>query len=215
MTAALPLRQRVFSIWDAVSTPSAVNVAVSVVIAAVFATAIAALTLASTPTYSSRATLAIDQPAEIAKSADTGVIEKLDRLRLKYAGLVGTLPIERRVADATGLPLRDVRNRIVAQVGPESLLLHPTATADNAEQAGKMADALARVITSYAAEEQTRDGIPSNQRFVFEVVEGADRAVKIAPTSQTATALAAMGALFGLAVSYGVIQVLTANRRLG
>lgn len=214
MTAALPIRQRVFSIWDAVTTPSAVNIAISIVLAAVFAAVTAGLALSATPTYSSSATLAIDQPDAIARSADTGVIEKLDRLRLKYAGLVDTLPIERGVATATGTSVDDLDGHLSARVGPESLLIHPTATATKAATASDLANALARELTTYAANEQARDGIPAEQRFVFESVEPADRADKISPTGQSATALAALGALFGLGVAYVVLQVLTANRRL-
>jgi capsular polysaccharide biosynthesis protein len=214
VTAALPIRQRVFSIWDAVTTPSAVNVAISVVLAAVFAAVTAVVTLSATPTYSSSATLAIDQPGAIARSADTGVIEKLDRLRLKYSGLVGTLPIERGVAASTGISVDDLDGHLSARVGPESLLIHPTATATKPATASRLADALADEITKYAASEQVRDGIPNDQRFVFEAVEPADHATKISPTAAAATALAALGALFGLGVAYVVLQVLTANRRL-
>ncbi len=54
------------------------------------------------PVYSSKAILLMDQPGAISLDSGDGVVLKLSRLRLKYAGLVGTNAINAAVAHNVG-----------------------------------------------------------------------------------------------------------------
>jgi capsular polysaccharide biosynthesis protein len=204
----------VFTIWDAVVLPSTRNLVVAAAIAVAVAAATASGVLLASPTYQSRVTLAIDQPTAIARSADSGVIEKLDRLRLKYAGLVDTAPIAGEVSGDLRLKLDDVRDRVSVGIGPESLLLFPTAQGDSKVEAERLAQAIADRLRSYAADEQERDGIPTDERFVLEQIEPATSGDKIAPTKRAAVALGGFAALVALGGAYVGLQLWTARRRL-
>jgi capsular polysaccharide biosynthesis protein len=205
---------RVFSLWDAISLPSTVNGAIAIVVAAVVAGVTAALVLAAAPTYESRATLAIDQPEAVAKSPDTGVIEKLDRLRQKYVGLAETTRILAPVSSRTDTPVGDLRRDTDVVVAPESLLLFPTARADTQRAAQRRAEALADAVVAYADREQADNGIPSADRYRFSVEEGASAATKISPTNRSAVAGAALMAIAAFGAAYVVLQLSSARRRL-
>lgn len=204
----------VFSLWDAVSLPSTRNAAIAMAVAAAFAVLAAVLVLASAPTYQSVATLAIDQPRAVQDSPDTGIIDKLDRLRLKYAGLADTAPVLDPVARELGVDLGDLRDDTTVVIGPQSLLMFPTATAETERGAERRAQALADAITDYADAEQARNGIPAADRYRFTVIENASDADKVSPTSRSAVAAAAMAAILAVGVAYVVLQLATANRRL-
>lgn len=204
----------VFSLWDAVSLPSAVNAAIAIALAVVFAGITAGAVLLTSPTYESQATLAIDQPSAVAQSPDTGIIDKLDRLRLKYAGLADTQPVLGPVAAELGMPLDDLRDESTVVIGPQSLLMFATATASDEADAERRAQAFAEGIAAYAEREQTRNGIPETDRYRFTVIEDASGASKVSPTARTATAAAALAAMAAVAIAYVVLQLATANRRL-
>jgi capsular polysaccharide biosynthesis protein len=203
-----------FSLWDVISLPSTRNAAIAMALAAGFAVLAAMLVLASAPTYQSRATLAIDQPRAVQDSPDTGIIDKLDRLRLKYAGLADTAPVLDPIARDLDVDLGDLRDDTTIVIGPQSLLMFPTATAGDERDAERRAQALADAIAEYADAEQARNGIAAAERYRFTVIENASDADKVSPTSRSAVAAAALAAILGVAIAYVVLQVATADRRL-
>jgi uncharacterized protein involved in exopolysaccharide biosynthesis len=212
-TTALSPR-RVFSLWDAISLPSTRNAVIAMVVAAIFATLTAGLVLAGPAVYQSEATLSIDQPEAVAQSVDTGVIEKLDRLRLKYSGLAETAEILDPIAKQTDATLEELRSDTDVVVGPQSLLLFPVARASTEAVARERAGLLADAIASYADREQAQNRIPDAERYHFTVVEPASSPDKISPTSRGAVAGAAVAAVFALGLVYVGLQLLTARRRL-
>jgi hypothetical protein len=214
-TTTTSFERRVFSVWDAVSLTSFRNGAIAGVIAAIVAIAAGVGVLLSPATYASRATVSIDQPAAIASSKDAGIVEKLDRLRLKYAGLADTNAITRPAATTTGLTLKEVRDHTVVVAGAQSLLLFPTATGDSRRGAERLAGALAESLVHFANLEQARAGIAPDERYELTVIEAASDATKTSPSSNIAVAAAAFAALLTLGSAYVVLQLATARRRLG
>jgi uncharacterized protein involved in exopolysaccharide biosynthesis len=213
-TTTTSFERRVFSLWDAVSLTSFRNGAIAGVVAAVVAIVTAIVVMASPATYESRATLSIDQPRAIAASPDAGVVEKLDRLRLKYAGLADTDAITGPVSRATGVSRADVRDHTGVYAGPESLLLFPTATADTERGASRLASTMADALTRFADREQARAQVGPGDRFHLTVIEPASDPTKVSPTSRIATAAAAFAALVSLGLAYVALQLATAKQRL-
>ena len=213
-TASDATPRPVFSLWDAISLPSTRNAAIAMALAAGFAAVAATIVLLGPPTYQSQATLAIDQPRAVQDSPDTGIIDKLDRLRLKYAGLADTALVLDPIARELGERVGELRDETVVVVGPQSLLMFPTATADKERDAERRAQALADAIATYADDEQARNGIPAAERYRFSVIEAASDANKVSPTNRSAVAAAALAAILAVGVAYVVLQLVTANRRL-
>jgi len=216
LTAPTPLvsPRRVFSLWDAVALPSTRNAVVAMVVAAIFATLTAGAVFAGPAVYQSQATLSIDQPEAVAQSVDTGVIEKLDRLRLKYSGLAETAEILEPIAKSTNTGLDELRRDTDVVVGPQSLLLFPVARASTDADARRRAGLLADAIATYADREQAQNRIPVTERYKFSVIEQASAPDKVSPTSRSAVAAAAVAAVFALGLVYVGLQLLTARRRL-
>jgi len=206
--------RRVSSLWDAVSLPSSRNAAISIAVAAFFAMLVGVLSLVASPTFESRATLSISQPRALAESSDVGVLDKLDRLRLKYAALAETLPITRAVAARVNVSTDAVRDDMRVVVGTESLLMFPTADASTPAAARAGAQVLAEEIVRYADREQDSAGVPAAEQYHFAVIEPARTADKISPTTRTAVAAAFFSAVVAVGIAYVALQLLTARRRL-
>jgi capsular polysaccharide biosynthesis protein len=206
--------RRVSSLWDAVSLPSPRNAAISIAVAAFCAMLAGVLSLVGSPTYESRATLSIGQPKALAESSDVGVLDKLDRLRLKYAALADTLPITRPVAARTHESPDAVRDDTTVVVGAESLLMFPTAHASTRTAARESAQVLAEEIVRYADRVQQRAGVPAAEQYDFSIIEPARTAKKISPTTRTAVGAAVFSAIVAVAIAYVALQVVSARRRL-
>jgi hypothetical protein len=164
-------------------------------------------------TYESRAVLAIDQPLAIAASDSGGIVEKLGRLRGKYAGLVRTNVIAEPVAERTGQPLATVRGDLSAYADDTSLLLAVAAHSTNPAMARTLAAAAAEEIVGYADAEQQRYSIPKAQRFVFEVVVPAGSARSVTPERSRQLRVGALGLVVGGFLVYGALELLAAERR--
>lgn len=204
----------VLGTWDAITLPSPRNAAIAIAVAAICATIVGVVSLLGAPTYESRATLAISQPRALAESQDVGVLDKLDRLRLKYAALARTLPITQPVAERIGVSTDDVRDDMHVAVGGESLLMFPTARAGAEDEARQGAQVLAEEIVRYADREQARAGIPAVERYEFTVIEPAQEGDKVAPTSRTAIGAAFFAALVAGGAAYVVLQLRSGRDRL-
>lgn len=127
------------------------------------------LALPGGPVWQSRATLLIDQPQAIAVSQDPGIIEKLSRLRFKYAGLVGTADFADLVDDPTA-EAGDAQ--LLASVPPDSLLLHVGARGDRDTVQG-LSDAGAAALIDYVDRELNELELAPEQRFTLTVVSPA------------------------------------------
>jgi hypothetical protein len=164
-------------------------------------------------TYESRAVLSIDQPLAIAASASAGIVEKLGRLRGKYAGLVRTNVIAQPVAERTGQPLATVRGELSAYADDTSLLLAVAAHSTTPVMAKTLAAAAAEEIVGYADAEQQRYSIPKAQRFVFQVVVPAGSASSLTPTRSRQLRIGAIGLVVAGLLVYGALELLAAERR--
>jgi capsular polysaccharide biosynthesis protein len=161
----------------------------------------------STPTYTSQALLEIDQPQAIAASSDEGVVAKLGRLRLKYAGLVRTQVFSGPVAEQLGLPPGLVAGSLYALADQQSLLLAIGARTHDPDKARLIAQAASQYLSTYVRDEQTRNGIPAAQQITFNIATPATAAHQIAPTRRREVLVAAFvfifaaGAVAGLALA--------------
>lgn len=162
-------------------------------------------------TYSSQATLLIDQPRAIAASGDEGVVAKLSRLRYKYAGLVTTTRVAGPAAQATGLSEGAASGRLFATVDPTSLLLAVGSRGSDAASTRRLAVAAADALVGYVRSEQERAGIPARQRLTLSVVVPAGPARQISPTLRREAVIGLLAALVALGVVAGV-AALSARR---
>lgn len=178
--------------------------ALCVVVAVAAAAVAAAVVGLRTPVYESTATLSIDQPRAIAVSADAGVIDKLSRLRMKYAGLVSTVAFAKPVADHFGRNPVDVSHQLFARAVGDSLLIDVGAHASNETTSRELAGAAAAELIAYVDKEQTSNGIPREFRFSFSIVTAAAGGHRISPDVKSIagaaglTALVVFGALLAL-----------------
>lgn len=185
------------------SRPSPRRVVAAAATAVVAAGVAGAFTGEAGATWRSTVILDVDQPLVVAAAKDPAVLDKLSRLRFRYAGLVGTYRVARLVAQDVGRDVGDVRPRLVATALPTDLLLRLAATGGSADEAQRTAAALATVLVAYVEQEQRDDGVPADQRVELEVVDAAGDAER-----EPARARAALVAvLVGSAAAAGVLRV--------
>lgn len=130
---------------------------------------VAAFTM-SDRTYESSATVAIDQVQGIAVAEGPSILEKLSRLRVKYAGLVGTRTFSEPVAERAGVTPEAVTRALFSEVPPVALIMTLGARADDAGTAQAIAQGAADHLVAYVAAEQEQAQIPPAMRFEFRVV---------------------------------------------
>lgn len=130
------------------------------------------VTVAGPDVYQSRATVLIDQPVAISAAPFEGTLQKLDRLRFKYAPLLTTKVMRDPIVAAAGVP-RDHIVSIVAAPRQSSLLVDVFAKADSPAEARRLADAGAAQLSTYVQAEQEKIGVPEAQRFAFVAVDPA------------------------------------------
>jgi capsular polysaccharide biosynthesis protein len=203
-----------WTLWDALSTFSFRNLVFAMVLGVLAAGGGAAVGLSQKTLYSSNANLLIDQPKQIADAQNEGVIHKLALLKIKYVDLATTPSITRPAAEQLGLSEGTVAASVQAVTSPADLLLVTVAQSGNASQATRIANAVALSIANYADSEQERIGIPSADRYRFVLVQQASAAAKVQPKLSRALQAAAGLGVLGLALSYVILQLLTADVRL-
>lgn len=164
-------------------------------------------------TYESHAVLAIDQPLAIAASGSGGIVDKLSRLRGKYAGLVRTNVIAQPVATRTNQTVGAVRGALTASADATSLLMTVGARSTDRALAGRLATAAAREVVDYAAAEQARVSIPKAQRFSFAVVVPASAPVSVTPQRSRQVRVGFIGLVLGAALVYAALELLATERR--
>ena len=210
MTAERPDGQT--SGWAQALTFSPVNLAVALVVAFLVAGVGAVALLGQEVKYGSTATVAVDQPLVIATGGDR-VIDKLARLRAKYAPLMRTDTMTVPLAEELGVTPARVRDALRTTAPPDSLLIQVRAvTADRADSQ-RFAQAAAEFLADYVEQEQEADDIPAEARFEMVVVDAARRATRTSPDQRRGIAVAAVAGLIGGAVAYVILQLVRPRPR--
>src|SRR5690348_3715371 len=149
----------------------------------------AAIFLTRPAKYQSTATLAIDQPSLIA-TGGSGVLDKLSRIRAKYAPLLTTDVMADPLAKQLGTTPQAVRSSLSTTTPGVNLLIAVTATRGSRAQAQAFAAAAATELATYATDDQTRAAVPANEQFSIVVVDQARPGTKTAPDRAQAIAIA-------------------------
>ena len=164
-------------------------------------------------TYVAYASTLLDQPDAIAASQDAGVVDKLSRLRLKYAGLVHSDAVQAQAAITVDATRDDVQGRAIARLDPNSLLLQIGAAEPTQAKAVKLANALASALAGYVDREQAGARIAPTDRVTLEVVQPARSAVKALPTTRTKLTSAVGTALVAFVLVAAVLDVMRRRAR--
>lgn len=132
--------------------------------------------------YQASAATLLDQPTVLAASKDAGVVDKLSRLRLKYAGILRSDAVVTPVAAKLGLPAGTVSGSMVTGNDPTSLLLFIGARSSTPEGAVALANALAQELAAYVRKEQLV--LNPRDRLALTVVAPARGGVQLLPTTR-------------------------------
>jgi capsular polysaccharide biosynthesis protein len=160
------------------------------------------------PTYVASAATMLDQPLTIAQSQDAGVIDKLARLRLKYAGILRSDAVVNAAATSAGVSRDTVAATEVVRVDPGSLLLYVGASGTRASQAVRVANALASALSGYVTREQRSAQIAPRDRVELTVVAPARHAAAVLPTSRQKLLTGLGTGLLAFVLLAGVLDVL-------
>jgi len=193
--------------------PGLLSLVVAFVVALGAAAAGFALVSQRTPSYYAAAATLLDQPSAIAASQDSGVVDKLGRLRFKYAGIVRSDTVVDAAATDLNLPPATVAGRIVTLADQDSLLLFIGATAGSGAEAQRTANELAQQLTSYVDQEQSDARIAARDRVSLRTVAPARSAQKVSPTNRQRDTAALGAGVAAFAVALGVADVLRRRRR--
>lgn len=167
----------------------------------------------SSPTYVAQAGTMLDQPLTLAQVQDAGVVEKLSRLRLKYAGILRSDKVVEQAAEAVGRSRDDVADTVFARLDGNSLLLYVGATSDDEEEAVALANALASALRDYVTAEQRNALIAASDRISLDVVQPAHDATPVLPTARQKLVAGFSSGLVAFVVLGGVLDVVRRRRR--
>jgi hypothetical protein len=176
--------------------------------AALLAGLAAAVTLRAPEQYEATTILVIDNPLALATSGDDGTVNKLDRLRGKYATLAATQAIAAPVAEELGVGPGAVIERTEVFASPSTLGLVVVGRGGTADGATSMADAMADGIVDYVEAEHEANAVPAEDRFTFTVVQPAQSARKSSPSNDRALDSAVLTFGFSLVAAYVILQLL-------
>lgn len=163
--------------------------------------------------YSSTTVMMIDDPYQLATAGDSGQLLKLDELRVKYAGLIGTDVIADPVATELGLRPSQVIGAVVPQVSGVSLLMGVRATWSTPRMAQRLSSAVADAVTHYVQAQDVAFHIPAVDRFTFDTVNPASPALPTGPSPFKAATIGVAVAVLCFVLAFVVTQ-LVRNRRL-
>ena len=141
-----------------------------------------AVTHRHNPTYRSTGAIAFDQPLLVAQSTNSGIIDKLSRIRANYVGLARYDVVVDAVAKQVQLPRSRVAPKIFTAADRSSLLLIVGAQAGDAPTARRIATALANELVVIAQQQQAK--IPEKDRVIATVVIQPRTSVLISPTKR-------------------------------
>lgn len=186
---------------------------VAAVLISVSAGAIAYLVVAQrTPTYLAVTGTLLDQPKAIARSQDAGVIDKLSRLRFKYAGILRSDSVVDPVAARLHLSRGAVAASIVSKGDTGSLLLFVGAQAASSDGAVQLSNQLSQQLAAFIVKEQHDNAIAPIDQVSLEIVAPARGATMVAPTTRQRYLTTVGAALATLVVALGVADLLRRRR---
>jgi hypothetical protein len=189
------------------------TVVVAVAIGLIAGTVVAGRVAARPPIYGASALVQLDQPT-LLETGGSQVMSKLNRLRDKYALLVGTDTILVPLASALGVPIDRLRGRVSAEAPfGDSLLISVDGRTSSASDAVLFANAAAEQMSRYADVEQSALAVPVAGRYRIMTVNAARAALKETPTGRQ---VLSSGAVFGLvvaALAYVGLELFQRRRR--
>jgi capsular polysaccharide biosynthesis protein len=156
------------------------------------------------PTYSSAAAIALDQPSLLAKSASTGVIDKLAALRVVYSGLAKTDAVMQPVADELGLSRGAVAAATFTRVPPASLMFFVGAQGSNQAQTQRIAVAFVDRLQQFVVQQQVTNNIPPDLRVTATVVIAPRTSVQVSPTERKRVTIGIVAGLVALILIAGI-----------
>lgn len=184
------------------------NLTLAFGVAALLAGSAAAITLRAPEQYEATAILVIDNPLALATAGDDGTVNKLDRLRGKYATLSATRAIAAPVAEELGVGPGAVIGRTEVFASTSTLGLVVVGRGSTADGATSMAGAMADGIVAYVEEEHEANAVPTEDRFTFTVAQPAQFARKTSPSTDRALDTAVLTFGLSLVAAYVVLQLL-------
>lgn len=191
-----------------------VHVLALALVAAVLAAGVGILAVDLRPAaYVANAAAALDQPLTLSQSQDAGVVDKLSRLRLKYAGLVRSDDVVVPVAQSLGLSRGAVAGAVVTRQDPDSLVLFVGARAATAKRSMQIANALTAELQRYITREQSGNGIVPKDRISLRVLVPARFALQVAPTRRQKTIGGVGAAVVGALLVVGLAELPRRRRR--
>lgn len=158
----------------------------------------------ATPVYESRAVVILDQPLAISESFNAGVIDKLVRLRSKYAALMATSDFINQVSADSGLNQFQVAGGLAVDVSQPSQVMVLVARSKNPAIATRVVQSAASVLVGYVAKEQADAKIPTKAQFSVRIIRAGGQAAKVSPTTKRSLRVA------GFAASFAVLLILAA-----
>ncbi|MHB1710024.1 MAG: YveK family protein [Acidimicrobiales bacterium] len=200
-------------VWRALRARPLAGAVSGAVLGVVLAVVSAVISLSGPTVYTSTTVMLINDPLALATAGSEGQLLKLDTLRYKYSGLVGTDAIAIPVAKKLDLPVGQVFGSVTAQVPLSSLLMDVVATWPTPSEAALLSQAVANQVTAYVHMEDVTNGIPPKDRFTFTTVDPASNPTPSGPSPYHAATLAIALAVLGLLVGFAGTQ-LVRNRSL-
>lgn len=195
------------SLWDSAFRFNTANFVAAIIVALVVAALSATIVLTRPAKYESTAAVAVDQPSLIASGGDR-VIDKLARIRVKYAPLlrtdVMTVPLAKELSTTPG----NLRSTLSAATPADNVLILVKATTGSRSQSQTYAAKAADFLSKYAKDEQARDSVPANLQFQLVVVDQARPGTKTDPSPSRALAVTVVAGLIALALAYVALQLL-------
>ena len=195
------------SLWDTAFEFNRANFVAALICGVLVAALAGAFVLTRPAKYESTATIAVDQPALIASGGDR-VIDKLQRIRVKYAPLLKTDVMTQPLAKELSTTPANLRSTISATTPADNVLILVKATTGSRSQSQNYAAKAADFLASYAKDEQVRDSVPASQQFQLVVVDQARPGTKTEPSQVRAFAFALVAGLIALGVVYVALQLL-------
>ena len=183
------------------------NLTLAFVVAAFLAGLAAAVALRAPEQYESTAVLVIDNPLALATAGDDATVNKLDRLRGKYATLASTRAIAGPVGDDLGIGPGAVIGSTDVFPSPSTLALVVVGRGSTADRATDAATAMAEGIVEYVEEEHEANAVPPQDRFSFTVASPAVVARQTSPSTERAVDVGILTFGLSLVAVYVVLQL--------
>jgi capsular polysaccharide biosynthesis protein len=194
--------------WRGFGTLAPLSLAIAALLVVIAAAAGYEVAARRAPTYVAYAATMLDQPLSVAQSQDAGVVDKLARLRLKYAGILRSDAVVDAAAPTAGVSRDTVAATELVRVDAGSLLLYVGASATRSSQAVKVANALASALSGYVTREQRSAQIAPHDRVQLTVLAPARHAAALLPTRRQKLLTGLGAGLVVFVLLAGVLDVL-------